>query len=109
MKGCQHSLPWRLLSSLNVAADIITVVVTGPFFIAMGHHRPHLPWISPARYIDQYGKLPKTIPLLPNELDKSFRSVWSYGEAIPFLSKSSGAESFQFQDFCFDRSRIRIV
>eukprot|EP01043_Picozoa_sp_COSAG02_P019789 COSAG02_NODE_963_length_15604_cov_10.737117_15_plen_202_part_00 len=26
-----------------------------PFFIGMGHHRPHLPWNSPARFIDQYG------------------------------------------------------
>ena len=62
LKGCQHSLPWRLLSALNVA-DIITVVAAGPFFIAMGHHRPHLSWISPARYIDQYGKLPMYIRL----------------------------------------------
>ena len=28
---------------------------TRPFFIGMGHHRPHLPWHSPSRFIDQYG------------------------------------------------------
>ena len=26
-----------------------------PFFLGMGHHRPHLPWNSPARFIEQYG------------------------------------------------------
>jgi len=26
-----------------------------PFFIAMGHHRPHLPWNVPSRFYEQYG------------------------------------------------------
>jgi len=26
-----------------------------PFFIAMGHHRPHLPWTVPSRFFDAYG------------------------------------------------------
>ena len=26
-----------------------------PFFIAMGHHKPHLPWNVPARFFAQYG------------------------------------------------------
>lgn len=33
-----------------------------PFFIGMGHHRPHLPWNSPARFIDQYGD-PRQYPV----------------------------------------------
>jgi iduronate 2-sulfatase len=33
-----------------------------PFFIGMGHHRPHLPWNSPARFIEQYGD-PEQYPL----------------------------------------------
>lgn len=27
---------------------------TRPFFIAMGHHRPHLPWEAPQRFFDLY-------------------------------------------------------
>eukprot|EP00911_Craspedida_sp_UC1_P002351 UC1_evm1s1764 len=26
-----------------------------PFFIAFGHHRPHLPWTVPKRFFDRYG------------------------------------------------------
>ena len=26
-----------------------------PFFIAMGHHRPHLPWNVPTRFYSRYG------------------------------------------------------
>ena len=26
-----------------------------PFFIAMGHHKPHLPWEVPSRFYEQYG------------------------------------------------------
>ncbi len=33
-----------------------------PFFIAMGHHRPHLPWQVPSRFYEQYGD-PQQYPL----------------------------------------------
>ena len=35
---------------------------TRPFFIAMGHHRPHLPWNVPSRFYAQYGD-PASLPL----------------------------------------------
>ena len=41
------------------AVDFVRRATNGsdarPFFIGMGHHRPHLPWNSPSRFIDQYG------------------------------------------------------
>lgn len=43
----------------QAAIDFLKLATNGsdtrPFWIGMGHHRPHLPWRSPTRFIDQYG------------------------------------------------------
>ena len=31
--------------------------VSKPFFVAMGHHKPHLPWTAPTQFFEKYGGL----------------------------------------------------
>merc|ERR1712232_239481 len=37
-----------------------------PFFIAMGLHKPHLPWQAPKRFFDQYDALELPSPKFPD-------------------------------------------
>jgi uncharacterized sulfatase len=47
-------------------AQILDQHKSGPFFIAAGFHKPHLPWVAPKKYFDLYPppkmKLPNTPP-----------------------------------------------
>jgi hypothetical protein len=47
-----------------------------PFFIAMGHHKPHLPWNVPSRFYAQYGD-PAALPLA---------AVRAWPESAPTIS-----------------------
>ena len=51
---CEQNDPEALLT--NATLRYLSNLEPGrPFFIAMGHHKPHLPWVAPARFFDQYG------------------------------------------------------
>eukprot|EP01051_Picozoa_sp_SAG22_P009529 SAG22_NODE_800_length_7109_cov_47.259058_5_plen_279_part_00 len=58
--ACEENDSESLLTSaaieyLRLAASGTGPLGKRPFFVAMGHHKPHLPWWSPSRFIDQYG------------------------------------------------------
>jgi len=46
-------------------AELIQQHKDGPFFIAAGFHRPHLPWTAPRRYFDLYSASQMTWPAEP--------------------------------------------
>ena len=54
--GCEENdKEWRLvLQTVRFIERATNGSDTRPFFIAIGHHRPHIPWESPSRFIDQY-------------------------------------------------------
>ncbi len=43
---------------------VLDQVRTRPFFLAVGYHKPHLPFVAPRRYFERYD--PERIPLAPN-------------------------------------------
>ena len=52
-----------------------------PFFVAVGFHRPHLPWVVPSKYFDLYD--PKSISLadhntMPKDYNSTGAQPWSW-------------------------------
>jgi hypothetical protein len=62
--GCEENdKEWRLvLQTVRFIERATNGSDTRPFFIAIGHHRPHIPWESPTRFIDQYYVLHPAVP-----------------------------------------------
>ena len=52
--GCEMNDPEALLTNATLRY-LSTLSPSRPFFIAMGHHKPHLPWYTPNRFFEQYG------------------------------------------------------
>ena len=51
-------------------AQIIEQHKQGPFFIAAGFHKPHLPWVAPRKYFDMYDPTKIPLPATPaDDLD----------------------------------------
>jgi uncharacterized sulfatase len=47
--------------------DLIEKQKSGPFFIGCGFHKPHLPWVAPAKYFDLYDVDRIQLPATPND------------------------------------------
>ena len=50
----QNHLEEQVVNATLIYLDKAVNVDKRPFFIAMGLHRPHLPWQAPKRFFDQY-------------------------------------------------------
>ncbi|MEZ5277636.1 MAG: sulfatase [Opitutaceae bacterium] len=58
-----------------------------PFFLAVGIHKPHLPWFTPRRYFEQY---PLTAVEPPELIESDLADVPDYGKRIA-LSKAGSS------------------
>ena len=53
-----------------------------PFFVAVGFHRPHLPWIIPDKYFDLYPLEDIKLPLNPYAPSELPQIAWSTYDEI---------------------------
>jgi arylsulfatase A-like enzyme len=49
------------------AADVLSRRHAGPFFLAVGIFRPHVPWFNPKAYVDQYPLEDIQVPVVPED------------------------------------------
>ncbi|WP_421897745.1 sulfatase [Marinoscillum sp.] len=55
------------------AIDVIKTEREKPFFLAVGLHKPHDPFVAPRKYFDMYPIDDIQVPVLPKDWDRAFK------------------------------------
>ena len=66
----------------NKAISAMNEIKAGPFFLAVGFHRPHMPWIAPKKYWDLYNR--DEIPVATNQSPPEGAPAFASNQASEF-------------------------
>ena len=77
-----------------------------PFFLAMGYHKPHLPWVAPKRFFDMYDTA--KIKIAPEPAMKDIPNIAMQTELTGFDQPSTRVEAMKAYFACISSTDYQI-